>query len=148
MSESIIIKIILFPHRPNTINIRNLDYPLPLAFSSVFSALLLIALINWFGISNPTISNFHYVKLFSWTLQRSLGLFSFRYLERFHFTSSNVERIHSKTLIECLSFLTSTKKHVGHKKTRLNVKSLGKEYLALKYGVPKNTISTWTKNKS
>ena len=40
-----------------------------------------------------------------------LGLFSIHYLERFHFIHLNVERIHSKTQIECLSFLFSTTCH-------------------------------------
>ena len=63
-------------------------------FSLVLSALSVTALINSFGISNLRI----YVELFSRSLQRCLGLFSIHYLERFHFTYSNVERIHSKTL--------------------------------------------------
>ena len=34
----------------------------------------------------------------------------------YDFTHSNVERIHSKTLIECLYFLISTLQHVGQAK--------------------------------
>ena len=76
-----------------------LESPLSRTFSLVSSALSLTAFIKWFHISNPTMSNFHYVKLFSRSLMCFLGLFSIRYFERFDFTHSNVERIYSKTLI-------------------------------------------------
>ena len=88
-------------------NTRYLKLSLSQTFSSFPSAPSVAALINSFDISNSAISSFHYVKLFSWSLQRLLGLFSIRFLKRFHFTHSYFERIHSKTLIEFLSFLIS-----------------------------------------
>ena len=61
-----------------TVMARNLEYQLLVIsnFSSVSSALSVTTLINSFGISNPAISNFHYVELFSRSLQLFLGLFS------------------------------------------------------------------------
>ena len=76
-----------------------LESPLSRTFSLISSALSLTAFIKSFHISNPTMSNFHYVKLFSRSLMCFLGLFSIRYFERFDFTHSNVESIYSKTLI-------------------------------------------------
>ena len=64
----------------------------------------------------PHVSTFHYSELFSRSLQRFLGLFSICYIERFHFTHSNAGRTHSKTLVECLSFLNLTQQHVGQTK--------------------------------
>ena len=95
-----------FSFKKNAMNICYLEYMLPQAFSLVLSALSLNVLINSFGISNPSISNFHYVELFSRSFQRILGLLSICCLKSLHFAHSNVERIDSKTLIECLSFLT------------------------------------------
>ena len=66
------------------VDIRYLEYPLSGTFSSVSSALSVTALVNSFGFSNPAISNFHYAKLFSRSLQRFLGLSSIHYLECFH----------------------------------------------------------------
>ena len=77
---------------------RYLELLLARTFSLITSAVSVIALINSFGILNPAILNFHYVELFS------------------HFTHSNVERIHSKTLTEYLSFLILTQRHVGKAK--------------------------------
>ena len=56
--------------------IFNTSYLLSRIFSSVPSALSVTTLINSFGISNPAISNFHHVELFSRSLQLFLGLFS------------------------------------------------------------------------
>ena len=89
-------------------NNRHLKLSLSRTFFSVYSLVPVNVVTNSFGISNRSISNFHYVELFSWSLQRFLGLFSIRYLQRFHFTHPNVERIHSKTLIKFLSFLILT----------------------------------------
>ena len=50
--------------------------------------------------------------MFSRFFQCFLRVFFIRYLERFHFTHSNVETIHSETLMECLSFLISTQQNV------------------------------------
>ena len=44
-----------------------------------------------------------------------LRLFFIIYLQRFYLTYSNVWRVHSKTLIECLSILISIQQHVGLK---------------------------------
>ena len=94
-------------------NTRYLKLLLSQTFSLVPSALPVTALTNQFGVSNPTTSNFYYVELFCRSLQCFLELFSILYLDHFHFTYSNVERTHSKTLIECLSFLISTQQRVG-----------------------------------
>ena len=59
-----------------------LESPLSRTFSLVSSALSLTAFIKSFHISNPAMSNFHYVKLFSRSLLCILGLFSIRYFER------------------------------------------------------------------
>ena len=64
-------------------------------------------------------SNFHYARVFSLSLQWFLGLFSVHYLELFHFSHLNGEKIHLKTLIEFLSFLISTQQHVGEGKDNL-----------------------------
>ena len=116
-----------------TVHIRYLEYPLSRTFinptfSSVPSALSVTAPINAFSISNPAISNFHYVELFSWSLQRSLGLFSIRYLERFHFT-------HSFFLISIKRKLNV--KNLGEKCQTLNnlESGLSNKKVAKKYGI-------------
>ena len=62
---------------------------------------------------NSAISNFHHVELFTWSIRHFLGLFSIYFLKCFYLTRSNVERIHSKTLIKCLSFLIFTQNGAG-----------------------------------
>ena len=81
-------------------NTRYLKLSLSQTFSSVPSALSVNALIISFGISNPAISNFYYVELFSRPLQHFLVLFSIRYLESFHFTHSIIERMRWSTLMK------------------------------------------------
>ena len=61
-----------------------LELSLCRAFYLVLSAFSLTSLINLFGSSDFTISNFHYVEQFSWSLQRYFALFSIRYPEHWN----------------------------------------------------------------
>ena len=95
----------------STSGLSNFRY-LKLSICRTFS-LLTAALITSFGITNPAFLNFDYVTLFPLSLHRFSDLFFIRYLERFHLTHSNIEKIHSQTLIKCLSFLISTQKDIS-----------------------------------
>ena len=97
--------------------IRYLKCPLSRTFSSGPLTLTVTAFINLFGISSTAVSSFHYVELFSPSLQRFLGVFPIRCLDHFHFTHSHVESTHLKTLIKCLSFLILTQQHISQAKT-------------------------------
>ena len=98
----------------------------------ILPALLVTALINLFGISNPAILNIHYVELFFFfgPFIFIQGCFPSAISNFFNFIHSDVEIIHSKTLIKCLSSHISTQQHVGQAKP--NVKGLGKKCQALK----------------
>ena len=101
-------------HKQSTSTISNTRYiKLSLSRTLGLSALWVTSLINLFGISNLAFSNFHYVELFSPSLQRFLRI----YLKPFHFNNSNFERIHLETLIQYLSLLISTQ-HVGQTKVQ------------------------------
>ena len=62
-------------------------------FPSISPALSVTALVNSLGISNRTISNFHYVDLFSRFLQPTSGVFSIRYLESFHYLKEYIQKL-------------------------------------------------------
>ena len=99
-------------------NTRHVEYPLSRIFfilNFFFGSFGTLGncTYKFYVISNPTFSKFYYVKLFSWSLQRFLGLFTVRYIKHFHFTHSSIEK---NTLIECTSFLISTQKHLGQAK--------------------------------
>ena len=160
-----------------TVDIRYLEYPLSRTFSIsnfylVPSAFSLTSLVNPLGISNSAISNFHYVKPFFRSRQSFLGCFlsaiwniwmGFRENHTVHFRHSNINNCIEKTLFGSLFFLSfNTVQQMSSVKRKFNVKSLGEKYkilrdlekglskkdVAEKYGVPRNTISTWVKNKS
>ena len=81
--------------------------------------------------SKPAISNFYYVDLFSRSFQCFLGLFSIRYLQRFHFTHSNVQIKEwiRKLLLNVYLFLFQHNNMLV--KQKLIDKSLGEKYQAV-----------------
>ena len=116
----------VFPHLTSFIGIFQTSYLLSQTFIisnlfSVFSALSVTAFMNSFGISNATISKFYYVEFYY--VPSALLRAVFHPLSRtFSFHSLEWQRIHSKTLIECLSFLFQH--HSMLLKQKLNIKSL------------------------
>ena len=87
----------------------------------------------------------------------------FRENHTVHFRHSNINNCIEKTLFGSLFFLSfNTVQQMSSVKRKFNVKSLGEKYkilrdlekglskkdVAEKYGVPRNTISMWVKNKS
>ena len=106
--------------------------PFSRTFSSDPSAISETALINSFGMSKPATSNFNYVELFSRSFQCSLGLFSICYHQLFHFTHSNVQRKEYIRKLWSNAYLFLFQHNNMSVNQKLNVKSLGEKYQALK----------------
>ena len=102
-----------------TVDIRYLEYTLwrTYVISNFFFSTLGNCYHKFIGYLKPHhLELLPYRTIFSVPSVLFLGPFSICYPERFHFNHSNVERIHSKTLTGCLSFLISTQKHVDQVK--------------------------------
>ena len=153
---------------PETYTVDILYLECPLFRTSIISnfffgpsALSVTALINSSGVSDPAISNFHYIELFSPSVQRFLwGCFPSaisrvfislirmlkKYLRKF---SSNVYLFlfqHSNMLVkQMLNVKSSDEKCQALKFLE---SGLSNKEAAKKYVVPKNTISAWTENKT
>ena len=165
-----------YSRHPLSSNVCYLELSLCRTFYLVPSALSLTSLINPFDISfetrlsqtftmsNNFLGSFRNFWAVSHRLSRTFN-WGFRMNHTVHFRHSNVNNCIDKTLFGSLFFLffnILSGNNMFSVKWQLSVRSLGEICQALrelekglsnkdvaeKYGIPKNTISTWIENKS